>query len=207
MVDDMQQAQEGMSSLSRVCSQRRVYWVLRSMFEINMIFKCLLCGVHLEQDTLALPRRPFSPTFDHTHVITRSESACFLTTFRPGTMVPAVDTPDESESAATAQCQSFTFGAQKRSSTPPPFDRGPKRRAAPVTSGGACEKYADQGANWVGTKHVAKIPLPSDSDPFEGHIDDEFDDTERQIAHESRSMSPFRGPWRFRGVSKPQSKR
>jgi len=94
---------------------------------------------------------------------------------------------EESTSAQTVQlCDEMQQdGMLKRGGTPPRACPGPKRQAVSVVgtaqSGGAGDMIQEDL-----TTRPLPSALPSQRDPFEGHIDDEFDEADQEYAQHGR---------------------
>ena len=101
--------------------------------------------------------------------------------------MPASCMEEESPSAQTVQlCDEMQLdGTLKRSGTPPRSCPGPKRQALgeakTAQSGGAGDMIQED----LTTRPLVSA-LPSQRDPFEGHIGDEFDEADQEYAQHVR---------------------
>lgn len=95
---------------------------------------------------------------------------------------------EESPSAQTVQlCDAMEQeGTLKRGAPPPPERPGPKRQA--LSAAGAAQSDGAGDKMQQPDRPARPLPpgMPSQCDPFEGQIDDEFEEEEIEYAHHSR---------------------
>ncbi|KAJ1467526.1 hypothetical protein T484DRAFT_2027417, partial [Baffinella frigidus] len=103
---------------------------------------------------------------------------------------------EESPSAQTVQlCDAMEQeGTLKRGAPPPPERPGPKRQA--LSAAGAAQSDGAGDKMQQPDRPARPLPpgMPSQCDPFEGQIDDEFEEEEIEYAHHSSTDHPLRSP-------------